>query len=114
MIEQVRPSQLSQWLASHPGSVVLDVREPWEVQMASIADSDTLNGHALWHVPMQAVPARCFDWPTHTPVACLCHHGGRSQGVASFLRQRGFTTVANISGGINAWSAEVDARVRRY
>ena len=55
---------------------------------------------------MQAVPARASEWPADTPIACLCHHGGRSQGVANFLRQQGFSTLANISGGINAWLVE--------
>ena len=47
-------------------------------------------------------------------VACLCHHGARSQRVASFLAAQGFTHVANIAGGIDAWSAERDPRVPRY
>jgi rhodanese-related sulfurtransferase len=47
-------------------------------------------------------------------VACLCHHGARSQRVAMFLAQQGFGEVANIAGGIDAWSAERDPSVPRY
>ena len=48
------------------------------------------------------------------PIAVLCHHGARSMQVAAFLVQQGFGHVANISGGINAWSSQVDAAVPTY
>ncbi|RAX27204.1 sulfurtransferase, partial [Enterococcus sp. HPCN18] len=47
-------------------------------------------------------------------IACLCHHGARSQRVAAFLSQNGFGDVANVAGGIDAWSASRDAGVPRY
>lgn len=49
-----------------------------------------------------------------TPLAFLCHHGGRSQQAAEHFRQLGFSEVYNIVGGIEAWSNEVDASVPRY
>jgi len=51
---------------------------------------------------------------TDRPIACLCHHGSRSQHVANFLKENGFETVVNISGGIHAWSNEVDPSVPQY
>ena len=48
------------------------------------------------------------------PVACLCHHGARSQRVAQFLAQSGFECLANVSGGIDARSRELDPAVPRY
>jgi len=47
-------------------------------------------------------------------VACLCHHGARSMRVAAFLAGNGFTQVANIAGGIDAWSIELDPALARY
>jgi rhodanese-related sulfurtransferase len=44
----------------------------------------------------------------------LCHHGGRSMQVAMFLAQHGFERVANVAGGIDAWSRDVDPSVPRY
>ena len=102
MIDQITPAQLSQWVAAQqsPSPVlVLDVREPWEVQTA---------------MPMHTIPARVQDLPTDRPIACLCHHGGRSMQVAMFLAQRGFSPVANIAGGIHAWSSQVDPSVPTY
>jgi rhodanese-related sulfurtransferase len=113
MIAQFRPSQLSVWLDSvrqHGNPVVLDVREPSELQVASIK----ADGFELMTIPMGVVPVRLSELDASQPIACLCHHGGRSMQVASFLKARGFAHVANIIGGINAWSAEVDQSVPRY
>jgi rhodanese-related sulfurtransferase len=113
MITQIRPSQLSDWLATaraHGEPVVLDVREPGELAVASIK----ANGFNLLTIPMGVIPLRLAELDPEQPIACLCHHGGRSMQVASFLKAQGFAHVANIAGGINAWSAEVDPSVARY
>jgi rhodanese-related sulfurtransferase len=113
MITQIRPSQLPTWLESvrgHGQPVVLDVREPSELAVASIQ----ANGFDLVTIPMGVIPPRLTELDPSQPIACLCHHGGRSMQVASFLKARGFDHVANIAGGINAWSTEVDPSVPRY
>ncbi len=113
MITQVRPSQLAAWLDSvrgHGAPVVLDVREPSELRAASIQT----DGFELITIPMGVIPPRLSELDPEQPIACLCHHGVRSMQVAAFLKVRGFKHVANIAGGINAWSAEVDPSVPRY
>jgi rhodanese-related sulfurtransferase len=65
-------------------------------------------------MPMAQHPARLHELDPDRPVACLCHHGGRSMQVAMFLEQQGFARVANIAGGIDAWSLQVDPTVPRY
>ncbi len=113
MIDQVRPSELATWLSAgrrHGTPVVLDVREPAEWQLASVK----ADGFTLLNMPMGLVPARLQELDPGQPVACLCHHGGRSMQVAAFLQDRGFVHVANIAGGINAWSAELDPAIPRY
>ena len=113
MIEQIRPSQLAQWLQSvrvHGKPVVLDVREPHELQMAHIQ----ADGFQLLTIPMGVIPPRLNELNPTQPIACLCHHGARSMQVAYFLESRGFDHVANIAGGINAWSAELDPTIPRY
>jgi monothiol glutaredoxin len=52
--------------------------------------------------------------PKDTGLAFLCHHGNASQGAAEYFRKQGFTDVSNISGGINAWSLEIDPSVPTY
>ncbi len=113
MIAQVRPKDLARWLHSqraHGEPVVLDVREPHELQMASVA----ADGFTLLAMPMGTIPPRLAELNPQQPVACLCHHGMRSMQVANFLQSHGFEYVANIAGGIEAWSAELDPRVARY
>lgn len=112
MIFQVRPSQLNDWLKSQPGRpIVVDVREDWELKTASIGPDA---GFDLVTIPMGDIPARLAELPKERPVACLCHHGGRSQRVAMYLEQQGYTRVANIAGGIDAWSEEREPGVPRY
>jgi rhodanese-related sulfurtransferase len=111
MISQVRPSQLDDWLQAHGSdAVVLDVREPWEVQTASVRPE----GFQLVVMPMNQIPARLAELPRDRAIACLCHHGNRSQRVAMFLEQQGWSDVANIAGGIDSWTAERDPGVPRY
>ena len=113
MIEQIRPADVPAWLEAakaHGQPVVLDVREPWELQTASVQ----ADGFSLVAIPMNEVPARLAELDPALPIACLCHHGARSQRVALFLEQSGFEHVVNLAGGIDAWSAQRDPAVPRY
>lgn len=113
MITEVSPALLSDWLQAARAQgqpVLLDVREPAELQTASVQPGD----FTLLTIPMGEVPARLTELDPAQPVACLCHHGGRSLRVATFLAQNGFEHVVNITGGIDAWSLERDATVPRY
>ena len=113
MIPQVRPSELAAWLtaiAAHGKPVLLDVREPAELQAARVSP----DGFDLITIPMGSIPARVAELDPTRPVACLCHHGMRSMRVAAFLAGNGFVAVANIAGGIEAWSVELDPSIARY
>jgi rhodanese-related sulfurtransferase len=113
MITQVRPRDLAQWIESvraQGEAMVLDVREPHELQLAHV----TANGFSLIAIPMGSIPARLGELNPEQPTACLCHHGARSMQVAQFLSSHGFAQVSNIAGGINAWSAEIDPSIARY
>lgn len=113
MISHVRPAQWQQWLDQATANalpVLLDVREPWELQTASV----TAQGFELLHIPMGSIPQQLATLDAARPVACLCHHGVRSLRVAAFLAQQGFAQVANITGGIDAWSRELDPLVPLY
>jgi rhodanese-related sulfurtransferase len=113
MIDQIRPSQIEAWFASLPAGpspLVLDVREPHELAIARVQDADI----EVLTIPMGVVPVRLAELDPERPIACLCHHGGRSMQVASFLAARGFAQVANVAGGIDAWSTERDPAIARY
>lgn len=113
MIAQVRPKDLAQWLRdarTHGEPMVLDVREPHELQTASV----TADGFTLRAIPMGTIPPRLAELDPQQPIACLCHHGARSMQVAHFLQSHGFEHVVNIAGGIHAWSDELDPSIARY
>lgn len=113
-MKSITPAQLPDWLqqAATPDALplVLDVREPWELQTASVKPE----GFELRAMPMRTVPARLLELDRHQPIAVLCHHGGRSAQVVQFLEGNGFTRVVNIDGGIHAWSQQRDPGVPVY
>ncbi len=110
LMEQIYPSQVAEWASQQTQRpILLDVREGWELQTAS-TQPEALD---LVHMPMQTIPARLSELDKTRPIACLCHHGGRSMQVANFLLQHGFQVV-NVAGGIHAWSAQVDPSIPVY
>jgi sulfur-carrier protein adenylyltransferase/sulfurtransferase len=107
MVEELSASELARRLRDGSEDLlVLDVREPFERELAQIDPSV--------HIPMGEVPARLAEIPRDREVIVYCHMGGRSAMVAAFLEGRGYARVANLTGGIDAWSREVDANVARY
>lgn len=114
MIEQLHPGDFPNWLErmrAHGRPILLDVREPREVQVASVKPGPDFD---LVYIPMGVVPPRLNELDPARPVACLCHHGNRSMRVAAFLEYQGFQHLANVSGGISAWATQVDPSVPQY
>lgn len=99
---------LAQWLQDpqRPAPLLLDVREPWEFQVCSIAGSRL--------VPMQTLPAQIEELDPAKPIVCICHHGARSAQVAMWLWRQGFTDVYNLSGGVDAWARQIDPQMATY
>jgi rhodanese-related sulfurtransferase len=90
--------------------LLVDVREPWELELAAIR----IEGLRALHIPMNSIPERLSELDASQPVVCICHHGARSAQVVAFLERQGFESVYNLAGGIDAWSLQVDAGVPRY
>ena len=84
---------------------LLDVREPWELNTASVP--------GIVHIPMGEVAARAGELDRSKPVIVLCRSGRRSLEVARYLAAQGFDT-ANLSGGILAWSRDIDPSIPAY
>jgi|SRR5450432_2464158 rhodanese-related sulfurtransferase len=86
---------------------LLDVREPWEYETASIA------GATL--IPMGDIPSRAHqELDPEAHIIAYCHHGVRSMNVTAWLRQQGFEKAQSMAGGIDAWSRTVDGKVPMY
>ncbi|UOO87834.1 sulfurtransferase [Vitreoscilla massiliensis] len=105
-VHSLNVAELKAWRDEGKEFVLLDVREDGEVAYASIA------GHT--HIAMNLIPLRHNELPDETPIVVYCHHGMRSMQVALFLEHTGFGEVYNLSGGIDAWSANIDPSVARY
>ncbi len=105
-IVQLSPRALAQRLAAGDAPLIVDVREPWEYEVARVAGSQLL--------PLGQLVERAASLPRDRDLVLLCHHGMRSQQAAQWLRSAGYTRVANLAGGIDAWSVEVDPSVARY
>lgn len=108
-VPELTPLEVARrWPEGRDGSavVMLDVREPAEVERAAIA--------ASVHVPMREVPSRVGELPKDKPIVVFCHAGARSLRVAHFLVEQGFGQVFNLEGGIDAWSCTLDGDVPRY
>jgi rhodanese-related sulfurtransferase len=106
MIREISVEELKARRDRGETPLVIDVREAWEVQLASIP--------GVLHLPMNQLPARLAELSPEAETIVMCHAGGRSMRVAQFLSSQGFTDVANLAGGISAWSEHVDATVPQY
>jgi sulfur-carrier protein adenylyltransferase/sulfurtransferase len=84
---------------------LLDVREPYEVQIAQIG------GHLI---PQNDVQNRIGELDPAKEIIVHCRSGARSQKIAELLKQNGFQKVSNVAGGILAWSDEIDPSVQKY
>jgi rhodanese-related sulfurtransferase len=107
-MQHVTAPELATWIADtdRPAPFLLDVREPWEFEKCSMPDAVL--------IAMNTVPARMQELDPEAPIVCICHHGARSMQVAAFLERQGFTNVTNLTGGIHAWSQQVDPSVTMY
>jgi len=105
-MEEISPTDLLALLGGPSQPLVLDIREPWELALASLPM--TLN------IPMGQLPERLNELDRERPIVVMCHHGNRSRQVVIFLEQSGFPRVINLSGGISAWSDVVDPAIPQY
>jgi rhodanese-related sulfurtransferase len=107
-MEQLSAVQLKEWLddSSREPPVLLDVREPWELDICRLATAKSM--------PMRSVPARFPELKRDAEAVMVCHHGARSHQVAMFLENQGFTRIYNLYGGLAAWARDVDPAMPTY
>jgi len=106
MVREITARELADRRATGSGPEVLDVRENWELAVATIPGTR--------HIPMNEIPARLGELDANAEIVVMCRSGGRSLQVAHFLDRNGLRSVANLTGGILAWSREVDPSVSEY
>ena len=98
--------ELKSRLDNKEALTLIDVREPYEYEIARI------DGSRL--IPLGELETRVSELPRTGPLILQCHSGGRSEHATRLLQEAGFENVFNLEGGIDAWSVEVDPAVPRY
>jgi len=104
--DEITPRQLAAEMQADPELFLLDVREPFEVDICSI--------DGAWLIPLGVLPARFAEVPKDRNVVVQCRSGARSAQAVEFLQKQGYTRVRNLVGGILRWIDEVDPSQSKY
>jgi adenylyltransferase/sulfurtransferase len=97
---------LKQKMKTNGTVTIVDVREPFEYEIARIEGSKL--------IPLGDLPDRLDELDRDRYTVVHCHSGMRSAQAVQFLRREGFVNVFNLEGGIAAWSEEIDPKVPKY
>ena len=107
MFDEMTAEAIADRLHNGDNLLLIDVREPGEWELASIAGAEQRS--------MSTLNEWWQDVPTDRDVVIFCHHGGRSAHVCTMLAsQAGLSNLINMAGGIDRWSLVVDQNVPRY
>jgi rhodanese-related sulfurtransferase len=107
MIKALTAEEFIKRRAAGAAMTLLDVREDWETLLAPVP-ADVL------HIPMGQIAERLAELDPTVETVVICRSGGRSLEVARLLAAQGFSSVANLEGGILAWSRDVDPKIPQY
>jgi adenylyltransferase/sulfurtransferase len=102
----ITATELKKLLDEKRNVVILDVREPEEHAICKIPKSHL--------IPLAKLPERVDELDPEADIVVHCHFGGRSAKAIQFLQSVGFKRLRNLTGGIDAWSQEVDGSCPRY
>jgi adenylyltransferase/sulfurtransferase len=105
-VGEITPTELADAIQRGEPIVLIDVREPFEWEIARIPNAKL--------IPLRSIFATDPGLPTDADIVVYCHHGGRSEAAANALLARGYHRVRNLVGGIDRWSIEVDSTAVRY
>ena len=107
MIPELSPAELQNKLTRENKPVtLLDVREDEEYQYCRIKGSV--------HIPASEIMHQIDQIDSTQEIVVVCHHGHRSLQIAYLLADSGFDQVFNLSGGIDAWTREIDPTLPKY
>lgn len=106
LYKSISPAELAGRLKEKENFKFIDVREPYEYEIACIEEAELLplSRFGEWNAALKP----------EDEIVVMCHHGIRSANVCMFLAQNGFEKIFNLEGGIDLWSIDVDGNVPRY
>jgi adenylyltransferase/sulfurtransferase len=105
-VPEISVQELKRRLDANEPLTLIDVREPYEYEVARIESANL--------IPLGELPARLDEIASSRDVIVHCHSGARSAHAVQMLRESGRRNAFNLAGGIDAWSREVDPAVPRY
>ncbi|HEY0368399.1 MAG TPA: molybdopterin-synthase adenylyltransferase MoeB [Chthoniobacterales bacterium] len=105
-LDEIDVHELKRRFDSNESFELIDVREPYEYEIARI------DGAKL--IPLGELPSRVDELPREKDIVVHCHSGMRSAHAVQLLQESGFDRAVNLAGGIDAWSVEIDPTVDRY
>lgn len=105
-MREITPVELKAKMDAGETFMLVDVREPYEYEIAKIP------GSVL--IPLGDIERRAEELDEDTEIILQCRSGMRSAQALGFLQSKGFTNLANLKGGILAWSDTVDPSVPKY
>jgi molybdopterin/thiamine biosynthesis adenylyltransferase/rhodanese-related sulfurtransferase len=105
-VRGISATQLQEMISRGETVALVDVREPFEFEIARIANSQL--------IPLGAIPDRLTDIVQGEKTVVMCKSGVRSARAIEFLRSKGFENLLNLEGGLDAWRAEVDPSLPKY
>lgn len=103
---EITPQELAQGIRSRAELQLVDVREPFELEICRL--------DGAIHIPLGELPARLGELDARREIVTICHHGVRSLRAREILRGAGFSKVRSLRGGVDAWAAEIDPAMGRY
>ena len=107
MVKELTPREFLDLRTGGRAMTLVDVREDWEIGLAPVPSEHL-------HIPMGQIQARLAELDPAKETVVICRSGGRSLNVAGFLERQGFRSVYNLSGGILAWSRDLDPTIPTY
>jgi len=105
-VRGISATQLQEMLSRGETVALVDVREPFEFEIARMANSQL--------IPLGTIPDRLTDIAQGEKTVLMCKSGVRSARAIEFLRGKGFDNLLNLEGGLDAWRAEVDPSLPKY
>jgi sulfur-carrier protein adenylyltransferase/sulfurtransferase len=106
VVPSLSVQELQARLLSGEAPLLLDVREDQEFAMGHLPNAI--------HIPLGQLTLRYQELPANKPLVVYCHHGGRSARAVAFLQDSGYDRAMNLTGGIDAWSLNIDPSLPRY
>jgi len=103
---QIDPAQLKSEMESGTDWKIVDVREDYEAEIASIPGSQMITRELAYEI--------LEKWPKDARIAFYCHTGVRSLEAAVYFKGHGLPNVKSLKGGIDLWAREIEPSMARY